>query len=58
MLTPVQLTSLQSDLREIIEGDEDQVLFVSLAASDGRNENLIISSLGLPYTERAVLTII
>lgn len=41
---------LESDIREIINHDEDQVLFVSLGPTEGRGDR-VIRSIGQPYTK-------
>ena len=57
-LTELQLAEAQQELRGIIEASEDQVLFVSLIDRETNDQDLIISSIGLPYTKRALITII
>ena len=47
-LNPRERVCLESELRNIIKHDEDQVLFVSLGPSEGRGDR-VITSLGLPY---------
>jgi CRISPR-associated protein Cas2 len=48
-LNPAERVRLESELREIIHHDQDQVLFVSLGPTEGRGDR-VITSLGLPYT--------
>jgi CRISPR-associated protein Cas2 len=48
-LTPRERTQLESELKEVIKHDADQVLFISLGPAEGRGER-VISALGLPYT--------
>lgn len=57
-LSGVQLAEVRRELATILEVGEDQVLFVSLIDRDTNNQDLVISSLGLPYTQRSVVTII
>ncbi len=47
-LTPTDLVRLRHELSEIINDDEDQVLFVDIGPSEGRGERSI-SSIGRPY---------
>lgn len=56
-LTPVQIVDLQGELASILE-EEDQVLFVSLGGRLERGDDLTITSLGAPYTQRSLITII
>ena len=48
---------LEIALSDIINHDEDQVLFVSLGPS-ANDASLIIEAMGLPYTVRTRVTII
>ncbi len=48
-LTPKDLALLKAKLGQLINHDEDQVLFVNLGPSEGRGER-VITSLGKPYT--------
>ena len=41
---------LESALKDIIDCDEDQVIFVALGPAEGRGER-VISALGLPYVK-------
>ena len=47
-LAPTEMVRFQSDLKEIIDTTEDQVLFVSLGPAEGRGDR-VISALGTPY---------
>lgn len=48
-LNRMELVQAQTELREIIKHDEDQVLFVDVGPEDGRAREAM-SSLGRPYT--------
>lgn len=48
-LNPSERGHLESGLAEIINHDEDQVMFVSLGPAEGRGDR-VITALGLPYT--------
>jgi CRISPR-associated protein Cas2 len=48
-LTPSDLVRLRAELSEIIQHNEDQVLFVDLGPAEGRGDR-VITALGLPYT--------
>lgn len=48
MLTPLQLATFRAALHEVIEPDEDQVLFVRLGPRDGTTYDKI-QSLGRTY---------
>lgn len=48
---------LRSSLHEIINHDEDQVLFVSLG-SLASDDNVTIEALGLPYRQRTRISIV
>ena len=41
---------METVLNDIINHDEDQVIFVELGASEGRGDR-VITALGLPYTK-------
>jgi len=41
---------LEEQLKEVINADEDQVLFVTLGPEEGRGDR-VITALGLPYTK-------
>jgi CRISPR-associated protein Cas2 len=49
-LNPAEKIELETALRDIINGDEDQVMFVRLGPSAGRGDR-VITALGLPYTK-------
>ncbi len=48
-LTEVDLVRCKAELSEIIDHQEDQVLFVNLGPSEGRGER-VITALGKPYS--------
>lgn len=48
-LSPKELVELQSALGEIIQRDEDQVLFIDVGPVEGRGSESI-EALGRPYT--------
>ena len=52
-----RLAKLKAELHELVNHEEDQVLFVSLGASD-HDASLIIEAMGLPYETRSRVTII
>ncbi len=47
-LNPSEKIELECTLREIINHNEDQILFVSLGPAEGRGDR-VISSMGQPY---------
>ena len=47
-LRSVDLVRLRAELAEIIQHDEDQVLFVDLGPTEGRGDR-VITALGKPY---------
>lgn len=47
-LTPRERLRLESELKEILDLECDQVLFVTLGPTEGRGDR-VIASLGLPY---------
>ena len=47
-LNPSEKIQLESELSDIINNDEDQVIFVGLGPSEGRGAR-VITALGLPY---------
>ncbi len=47
-LAPIEKVQFQSDLKEIINPTEDQVLFISLGPAEGRGDR-VINALGTPY---------
>ncbi len=49
-LNPSELARLQRELTAVILQSEDQILFVSLGASEGRGDR-VIAALGKPYTK-------
>ena len=49
-LSPSEKIALESGLGDIIDHDEDQVLFVHLGPTEGRGGRMI-TALGLPYTK-------
>lgn len=49
-LTPSEKVELETELREIIKHDKDQVLFVELGPSEGRGDR-VITAIGLPYVK-------
>lgn len=56
-LDEVRLAKLKSELQDLLNHDEDQVLFVSLGPS-ASDASLIIEAMGLPYELRSRVTII
>jgi CRISPR-associated protein Cas2 len=48
-LTAMDLARCRAELAEIINHQEDQVLFVSLGPAEGRGDR-VITALGRPYT--------
>ena len=49
-LNPSEKIELETTLSEIINHDEDQLIFVELGPSEGRGDR-VITALGLPYTK-------
>ncbi len=49
-LAPSEKIELEAALNDIINHDEDQVIFVDLGPAEGRGDR-VITSLGLPYTK-------
>ena len=49
-LNPSEKIELETGLSDIINHDEDQVIFVGLGPSEGRGDR-VIPALGLPYTK-------
>ncbi|HOA62549.1 MAG TPA: CRISPR-associated endonuclease Cas2 [Verrucomicrobiota bacterium] len=49
-LNPAEKVALECDLAEVINHDEDQVLFVAIGPTEGRGDR-VITALGLPYTK-------
>jgi CRISPR-associated protein Cas2 len=56
-LDEMRLAKAKAALQQLINHDEDQVLFVSLGPAAG-DATLIIEALGLPYAVRTRVTII
>lgn len=48
-LNPAEKTALESELAEVINHNEDQVIFVVLGPAEGRGDR-VITALGKPYT--------
>jgi len=57
LLDGVHLQQLRSALSEIINSDEDQVMFVSLGPEAGTS-NFRIETVGTPYESRSRVTIL
>jgi CRISPR-associated protein Cas2 len=49
-LNPSEKLELEACLGEIIDHDEDQVIFVELGLAEGRGER-VITALGMPYVK-------
>jgi CRISPR-associated protein Cas2 len=49
-LNPREKVELEAALGELINHDEDQVIFVSLGPAEGRGDR-VITAMGLPYTK-------
>ncbi len=49
-LNPMEKVQLETALSQVINQDEDQVLFVSLGPAEGRGDR-VITAIGLPYTK-------
>ena len=49
-LNPSERIELETSLNEIINHDEDQVMFVALGPAEGRGDR-VITALGLPYVK-------
>ena len=56
-LDDMRLAQAKAALQEVINHDEDQVLFVSLGPAAG-DATLVIEAMGLPYEVRTRVTII
>lgn len=56
-LDGMRLAKLKAELQDLVDHDEDQVLFVSLGPSAG-DATLVIEAMGLPYEVRSRVTII
>lgn len=49
-LSPSEKIELETELSDIINHDEDQVMFVALGPAEGRGDR-VITALGLPYVK-------
>lgn len=49
-LDPAETAKLEAELNQLINADEDQVLFISLGPAEGRGDR-VIRSLGQPYVK-------
>ena len=49
-LSPAEKIELETELSQVINQDEDQVLFISLGPAEGRGDR-VITAMGLPYTK-------
>lgn len=56
-LDDLRLEKLKAELQDLLNHDEDQVLFVSLGATS-KDASLIIDAMGLPHEVRSRVTII
>lgn len=56
-LDELRLAKLKAELHELLDHEEDQVLFVSLGPT-ANDASLIIESMGLPYQVRSRVTIV
>ena len=56
-LDKLRLAELKAELSDILQNDEDQILFVSLG-NESSDVSVIIEALGLPYVGRTRVTII
>ena len=56
-LDAMRLAKLKAELQELVNHEEDQVLFVSLGPSAG-DASLVFEAMGLPYEVRSRVTII
>lgn len=56
-LDDLRLAKLKAELQDLLNHEEDQVLFVSLGANS-KDASLIIDAMGLPYEVRSRVTII
>lgn len=56
-LDDLRLEKLKAELHDLLNHDEDQILFVSLGPSAG-DATLVIEAMGLPYEVRSRVTII
>jgi CRISPR-associated protein Cas2 len=56
-LDELRLQRLRAQLEELINRDEDQVLFVTLGPESG-DASLRIDAIGLPYTQRSRVVVV
>lgn len=56
-LDDLRLAKLKTELHDLLNHEEDQVLFVSLGPSAG-DATLVIEAMGMPYEMRSRVTII
>jgi CRISPR-associated protein Cas2 len=49
-LSPSEKIQLETTLSDIINHDEDQVMFVALGPAEGRGDR-VITAIGLPYVK-------
>ena len=56
-LDGLRLAKLKAELQDLLNHEEDQILFVSLGPSTG-DATLVIETMGLPYEVRSRVTII
>lgn len=56
-LDDLRLARLKGELEDLLNHDEDQVLFVSLGPSSN-DATLVIEAMGLPYEVRSRVTIV
>ena len=56
-LDDVTLARLKLEAQETINGEDDQVLFVSLGP-EANDATLVIEAIGMPYTVRSSVTIV
>ena len=49
-LTPQERVELETELKEVIHHDDDQVLFIHLGPAEGRGDR-VITALGQPYVD-------
>lgn len=56
-LDDMRLAKLKAELHDLLNHDEDQVLFVSLGPNAG-DASLVIEAMGLPYETRSRVTIL
>ena len=56
-LDPKRLNVMKAALHELLNHEEDQILFVSLGPEDS-SHGLRIEAMGLPYTERSRVVVV